>query len=66
MRRHMRRFRDGFRGQASCRGGPAPVVVIEVKVVRQCYAMTGHHRGDLVLDVTEKGGVADRGRWGGR
>ena len=28
---HVRRFRDGFRGQASCRGGPAPVIVIVVR-----------------------------------
>lgn len=45
---------------------PAPVVVIEVKVVRECNAMVRHHRGGIVLGVTEKGGVADRGRWGGR
>lgn len=68
IRPHMRGFRDGLRGQASCRGGPAPVVVIEVlNIVRQYHAsMAGYRRGDLVLDVTEKGSVADRGRWGGR
>ena len=47
-------------------GGPALVVVIEVKVVRQCHAMVGRRRGDSVPDVTEKGGMTDRGRWGGR
>ena len=63
---HLRGEGDGFRSQVSRGGGSKPVVVIEVEVVRQCYPMTGHYGCDLMLNIAEKGNVADRGWPGGR